>query len=251
MSALMKKIIHEADELVTNSEFTTQEFIRWGISRGKIIKIVPGVDCSLFYPHEKPSNLLERYHLQNKKVIMTVGRLDERKGHDVVIRAMTHLTKRFPELVYIIVGKGREEERLTKLTKDLNLNDSIIFTGFVGDELLRDYYNLCDIFVLPNRETEQNEQLRGDYEGFGIVFLEASACGKPVIAGNSGGSGEAVANGITGILIDPKSEEAVAQAIERILTDKEYAERLGKAGRQRAEKEFDWQHIANTVQEIL
>lgn len=251
MTMLMKKVIDEAEELVTNSEFTTQEYLRRGIPGGKIVKIVPGVDCSFFSPGEKPPDLIERYRLQNKRVIMTIGRLDERKGHDMVIRTMSQLTKRFPELIYMIVGKGREEQRLRNLSHDLKLNNHIVFTGFVVDEVLPAYYNLSDIFILPNRETELNTQLRGDYEGFGIVFLEAGACGKPVIAGNSGGSGEAVADGITGLLVDPKSEEAIARAIARILTDKEFAARLGATGRRRAEREFDWQHIAKTMEGIL
>jgi len=189
--------------------------------------------------------------LQGKQVIMTVGRLDERKGHDMVIRAVRLLVERFPQLVYMIVGKGREEQRLKGLAEDLSIGERIIFTGFVTDEALPDYYRLCDVFVLPNRETEDNKQMRGDYEGFGVVFLEASACGKPVIAGKSGGSGEAVVDGVTGLLVDPKSESEIANAIERILSDNEFAGRLGMDGRRRAEKEFDWKYAAEAMERIL
>ena len=251
MSWLMKKVIGEAEELVPNSEFTLLEYERWGVPREKMVTIVPGVDSVFFHPREKSQHLMEKYRLQDKQVIMTVGRLDERKGHDMVIRAMTQLTKRFPGVVYIIVGKGREEQRLKNLADNLKLHDQVIFTGFVADESLPDYYNLCDIFVLPNRETESHNQLKGDYEGFGVVFLEASSCGKPVIAGTSGGSCEAVVDGVTGLMVDPRSEGGIAHAVGRILADKNFANRLGMAGRNRAEKEFDWRHIAITMKSIL
>lgn len=251
MSWLMKKVIEEAEELVPNSEFTMLEYERWGVPREKMVTIVPGVDSIFFRPEGKSRYFAEKYRLQNKQIIMTVGRLDERKGHDMVIRAMTQLTKRFPDVVYMIVGKGREEQRLKNLADNLKLQDHVIFTGFVADESLPDYYNLCDVFVLPNRETESHDQLKGDYEGFGVVFLEASACGKPVIAGKSGGSCEAVVDGITGLMVDPRSEDDIAHAIERILEDKSFAGRLGMAGRYRAEKEFDWQHITRITESIL
>lgn len=251
ISRLMKKVIEEAEELVPNSEFTLLEYERWGVPREKMVTIVPGVDSVFFHPQDKSQHLIEKYRLRDKQVIMTVGRLDERKGHDMVIRAMTQLTKRFPDVVYMIVGKGREEQRLKSLADNLKLQELVIFTGFVADESLPDYYNLCDIFVLPNRETESNDQLKGDYEGFGVVFLEASACGKPVIGGKSGGSSEAVVDGITGLMVDPRSEEDIAHAIERILEDKSFAGRLGMAGRNRAEKEFDWQHITQITKNIL
>ncbi len=251
MSWLMKKVIEEAEELVPNSEFTLHEYERWGVPREKMVTIVPGVDTVFFHPEGKSRYLVEKYSLQDKLVIMTVGRLDERKGHDMVIRAMAHVVKQFPNAVYMIVGKGREEQRLKNLADNLKLQDLVVFTGFVADESLPDYYNLCDVFVLPNRETESHDQLKGDYEGFGVVFLEASACGKPVIAGKSGGSCEAVVNGVTGLMVDPRSESEIAHAIECILADKSFAGRLGMAGRNRAEKEFDWQHIAKTMENIL
>lgn len=248
---LMKKVIQEAEELITNSEYTSREFEQWGILREKIVKIVPGVDTALFCPQKKPPYLVQKYGLHGKQVILTVGRLDERKGHDMVMHAVQLLAERLPQLVYMIVGKGREEQRLKGLAEDLRIGERIIFTGFVTDEALPDYYRLCDVFVLPNRETEDNEQMRGDYEGFGVVFLEASACGKPVIAGKSGGSGEAVVDGVTGLLVDPKSEREIAHAIERILTDDEFAGRLGTDGRRRTEKEFDWQYAAEIMERIL
>ncbi len=251
VSTIMRKIIKEADELVTNSEFTLREYRQWGIPGEKMMKIIPGVDTAFFYPQERPEYLIEKYHLHEKQVIMTVGRLDERKGHDMVIRAMAHIVKRVDNVVYMIVGKGREEQRLKNLVESLKLHNHAVFTGFVADELLPAYYNLCDVFVLPNRETKLYNRLKGDYEGFGVVFLEASACGKPVIAGNSGGSKEAVVDGVTGLIVNSENEKEIARAIERILTNKNLARQLGTAGRTRVEREFDWQYIAKTMGKIL
>ncbi|HIE03839.1 MAG TPA: glycosyltransferase, partial [Candidatus Latescibacteria bacterium] len=122
--------------------------------------------------------------------------------------------------------------------------------GFVPDEELPAHYNLCDVFVLPNRETEESDYLRGDYEGFGIVFLEAGACAKPVIGGRSGGVEEAVVDGVTGLLADPRSTEEVADGVIQLLEDRELARRLGQEGRRRAQ-EFDWGKLSAKVREIL
>jgi phosphatidylinositol alpha-1,6-mannosyltransferase len=126
----------------------------------------------------------------------------------------------------------------------------VIFVGYVHDDQLPKYYNLCDIFVLPNRVTVKSA-LKGDYEGFGIVFLEASACGKPVIGGRSGGVTDAILDGLTGYLVDPLSSEDIASVIKRLIDDHALREKMGDAGRDWVVKNFDWKVLMKRFEEIL
>ena len=249
LSRLIGRITGEAEEVVPNSKFTLEEYLRFGVPRGKMVKITPGVDPEAFAPRGRPLEMVRRYGLDGP-TLLTVGRLDERKGHDVVIRALPKVAERFPKVKYLVVGKGREEERLKALAHEVGVEDKVIFAGFVPDEELPAHYNLCDVFVLPNRETERSDYLRGDYEGFGIVFLEAGACAKPVVAGRSGGVEEVVVDGVTGLLVDPRSPEEVADATIKLLEDRDLRERLGREGRRLA-GQFDWRKLSLKLEEIL
>ncbi|RKY57866.1 MAG: hypothetical protein DRP94_07835 [Candidatus Latescibacterota bacterium] len=249
LSRLIGRITEEAEEVVPNSDFTLEEYLRFGVPREKMVKITPGVDPEAFAPRGKPLEIVRRYGLDGP-TLLTVGRLDERKGHDVVINALPKVAERFPKVKYLVVGKGREEERLKALARKVGVEDKVIFVGFVPDEELPGYYNVCDLFVLPNRETEESDYLRGDYEGFGIVFLEAGACAKPVVGGRSGGVEEAVVDGVTGLLVDPRSPEEVAGAVIELLEDRDLRERLGREGRRRAEQ-FDWRKLSLKLEGIL
>jgi phosphatidylinositol alpha-1,6-mannosyltransferase len=247
---LMKGILDGSEWVVTNSEATSREFVAFGVCKGKIRRVYPGVDLTVFRPDPPDQVLLERYRLGGRRVLLTVARLDQRKGHDTVMRAIARERERLGEAVYLIVGTGREEGRLRNLAKELGLEDRVIFVGYVPDGELPGYYTLCDLFVMPNRVTE-GTSLAGDVEGFGITFIEAAACGKPSIGGRSGGAVEAIVDGETGFLVDPLSVEEVASAIVRLLEDHELRERLGRKGRERVERMFDWRIVARQVEEIL
>src|SRR2546423_758845 len=145
---------------------------RIGPPAGRIRTISPGVDCVRFQPNPPPRDLIERHGLQGKKVILTVGRLVPRKGHRMVLAAMRKLLPVMPDLVYVIVGTGSEQEALRNIAAEWNLTGSVRFAGYVKDADLPAYYNACDLYVMPN--SEEN----GDLEGFGMVFTEANACGK-------------------------------------------------------------------------
>ncbi len=250
LAFIMKKVLSSAELIIANSGFTRDEYVRFGADKEKLFIITPGVDTTLFRPEEKPAGLMKKYNLYGKTVLLTVARLDERKGQDMIIEAVYLLKKEYPDIAYVIVGKGREEERFQQMVQERELQDSVIFAGYVPDEELPDYYNLCDIFVLPNRETE-NTSLKGDYEGFGTVFLEANACGKPVIGGMSGGVSDAIDDGVTGILVNPRSIEDVTSALENLLSDPHKRDQMGTAGRLRAEKDFDWKILTKKLEKIL
>jgi len=246
-ASLMHKVLEESEWIVTNSNMTSEEFLSFGVPKEKIKRVYPGVDPERFTPQPKDSKWVEKLNIQGKRVLLTVARLDQRKGHDKVIQTLPQLPE---DVVYLIGGKGREETRLRDLATSLQVEHRVHFLGFVPDEDLPTLYNLCDIFVMPNRVTE-GTALAGDIEGFGITFIEAGSCEKPVIAGRSGGAVEAVLDEQTGLLVEPTSEEEIAQAIARYLDDPGFAAQIGKQARKRIQNEFDWRILTKLVEEIL
>lgn len=174
--------------------------------------------------------------------MLTVGRLDLRKGHDMVIRALAALRQERPNVRYVIVGDGQERTRLMSLARNLGVQDAVLFAGYQPARLLPDYYRLCDVFAMPNRELPD-----GDTEGLGLVFLEAGACGKPVIGGRAGGAVEAVAHGRTGYLVDPTGPDDVAARLNELLADPALRREMGAAGRRYAVANFS---IANQAREL-
>ena len=129
------------------------------------------------------------------------------KGYDEIIRALPKIVSEVPDVAYVIVGEGDDSARISRLVRELGLGERVALTGRVSDAELLDYFNLCDVFAMPSLG-----------EGFGIVFLNALACGKPVVAGDKDASREAVLNGELGILVDPQSEPEIIRAIESVLS---------------------------------
>ncbi|MCS7173083.1 MAG: glycosyltransferase family 4 protein [Armatimonadetes bacterium] len=227
---LVQRVVAGASLVVANSRFTLNHYAALGMRprRAEILPPVP--DTRRFRPDLDPRPVRERYGLGDCRVVLTVGRLVERKGHDLVIRAIAAL--REEPVRYVIAGAGPEERRLRELAQALHVGDRVVFTGYVPDEELPGLYAACDVFVMPSRALE----VRDGVEGFGTTFLEAGACGKPVIGGRSGGVAEAVEEGVTGLLVDPQDAEALAEALRRLLRDPELRRRMGEAGRARAER---------------
>jgi len=244
---ILEKILQDADYIITNSEFTSQEVKRFNVDAKKVLKITPGVDIEKFRPDLDCSDINKQFGLGNKKVLLTVSRLVKRKGIDVVINALPGVIKENPDIVYLVVGTGEEEGYLKRLAREKGLEEKIIFTGYISDNELPKYYNACDIYIMPNKETKGEEIV----EGFGISFIEASACAKPVIGGITGGVKEAVSDGKTGLLVEPENSEIVAEAIIQLLKNEAYAIELGKNGRERVEKEFQWEDRAQMLKELL
>lgn len=244
---ILRCILNNADKIITNSSYTTDVFRRFGVEDLKLVRVSPCVDTNRFRPNIDVKDLAKQYKLENKKVIMTVGRLVARKGNDTVIQSLNKVVERIPDIRYLIVGDGPEKQRLKVLANDLKLEDYIVFTGFVSDEDLPGYYNLCDLYVLPNRETNDFDTI----EGFGITFVEASACGKPVIGGKSGGASDSILNGVTGVLVDSQDTEMLANKIIEILSKKELAGQFGLRGRERVLEEFRWEKMSKIVENLL
>lgn len=168
--------------------------------------------------------------------LLTLGRIERRKGHDHVIRSLSALVAAHPELIYVIAGDGPDRPRLEALVAELGLRRHVHFAGVVSEPekaaLLRD----SDLFVMPSRIDSATRSR----EGFGIAYLEAAWCGVPSLAGCAGGARDAVVDGVTGMLCDGARQEAVAAAIAECLGDPERLRRLGAAARERAQIEFSW-----------
>jgi glycosyltransferase involved in cell wall biosynthesis len=207
----IKLALRNADKIISVSNYTRQRLLQYkNIDAEKIVILTNTFDASKFKINPKPNYLLKRYNLTDKQpVILTVtrmGRMAKYKGYDQILHALLKVRLHLPNVHFILVGKGDDIPRIQALVSHLNLQDCVTIAGFVPDEELCDYYNLCDVFALPSKG-----------EGFGIVYLEALACGKPVLAGKQDGSIEPLVEGKLGCLVDPDNVEEIADNLIQIL----------------------------------
>ena len=246
---IMKKVLAGSEHIIANSVFTKTLVNGYKLAaREKIIVSTPGVDTDRYNPGKGPSDIKERYGIpEGHKVILSVSRLAVRKGHDNVIKALPDILRSYPDVVYLVVGEGNRRAELETLVRKKGLERNVIFAGEMPPEELVFFYNACDIFIMVPCYMRG----AGDVEGFGIVFLEANACGKPVIAGNSGGVPEAVIDGRTGLLVDPEDVGQIRDAVLRLLMDERYAGELGKNGLRRACNEFNWNSRAEELKKYV
>ncbi|MCP4603764.1 MAG: glycosyltransferase family 4 protein [Proteobacteria bacterium] len=242
--AARKKVLMGASGVFAVSRYTAGLVQNLGVPPHKVHVVPNGVDLNFFYPRNI-ENAKERLGLKNKRVILTAGRMIKRKGIDTVIKAFKQIEAGYPNLVYIVVGDGAYRSELENLAGSLADRGRIIFTGRINREDLADYYSLADLFVMPSRE-----EARGCVEGFGLVFLEANACGVPVIGGLSGGIPDAVEHDVNGLLVRPTDELALASAIKELLGNDKKRLQLGRQGRERA-KRFTWDACAQAILEKI
>ncbi len=236
--------LHRADGLLPVSRYTSSLLQELGVSSDRITVLHNGTDPQRFHP-EDGRNVRSALGLEERKILLTVGRLVPRKGIDTVLRALPYVAREIPEVHYLICGNGPDRDRLEGLARDLCVTERIRFLGEVVHDDLPRYYSACDVFVMPSRET------RPYVEGFGIVFLEANACGKPVVGAHSGGIPDAVRDGETGLLVEPDNEVELADALIRLLRDPALAVRLGENGRRRVLEEATWEHTARQLYEYI
>ena len=237
-----QKIVKEVDKLTYLTKFTFEQ-ISEAISSDQLEKfeqLTPGIDINMFNPENKNNGqsqkIRERFRLGNKPVVVCVSRLMARKGQDTLIEVWPEVLKKVPDAHLLIVGGGSLKQSLHKKTFDNNVHTSVTITGAVDWKELPGFYAAGDVFAMPVR----TRNLGFDVEGLGIVYLEASATGIPVIAGNSGGAPEAVIDGVTGFVLNPNNQMILAEKIIELLLNKELINRLGKQGRSWIEKQWQW-----------
>lgn len=248
---LKKFLFARCKTVIVNSKFTRDRLAqKYTIPLRNFVVMYPGVDINKFRPMteiELTENIRNyAVNIIDKNIILTVGRLDERKGHEMVIKALPYVKNEIPNISYLIAGDGSFRSQLEKQVHNLGLSDCVHFLGAVSDQDLLLLFNLCDAYVMPNREMDD-----GDTEGFGMVFIEANACRKPVIAGRCGGAVEAVKENVSGLLVNSMDTKDIARNIIKLLNDKQLAQSLGENGFKRAVAEFNWQKKCVEFQEII
>jgi len=240
---LYKRVLDGAARVFAVSAHTADCLVQCKVSEERLRVIHNGVRPEQFAPDGETRRHVDqarkRFALDGRFVLLTVARLVPRKGHLAVLSALAALKPRIPNLRYLIVGDGPTKDQLQRTVRQLSLEDVVSFGGEVSDQERTALLHACDVFVMPNSDILRPDGVL-DTEGFGIGFLEASACGKPVIAGKAGGAPEAVSDGQTGILVDPASTTELEDAIFRLYSDGDLALRLGLEGKQRVEREFTW-----------
>ena len=242
-------VLARARTIFSNSPFTTQEMIAFGLDPERVVELPLGADQEVYRPGAKDPAYVERLGLANRLVFLTVGRLVARKGVDSMLSALGEMREELPPWHYLVVSDGPHRPQLEALAADLGIESCVTFTGYVEETELPVYYNLCDIFAMPNREVQVEGGNSLSVEGFGIVFLEAAACGKPVIAGHSGGAVYAVEDGVSGFSVDPADPEALKHAIRQLLAP-ERRQAMGQAGIEFAGR-FSWERSAEILKQYL
>jgi phosphatidylinositol alpha-1,6-mannosyltransferase len=244
----MKSISRHVDHLTYLGEFTRSAIAK-SVTKDAVhsmVKIAPGIDIDHFSPVDA-SQLREELGLTHKKVIVSVGRLVHRKGQDVLIEAMPAIIKEVPQAQILMIGEGPYRSYLENRVKALGLQERVTFIGRIQYADLPRYICVGDLFVMPSRS-----RLAGlEVEGLGIVYLEASACGLPVIAGNSGGAPDAVLDGETGLVADGTSKTDVAAAVVELLLDSDRSKAMGIAGRQWIIQEWRWEIWSSRFAKLL
>ncbi len=245
---VMQRIAGGLDVLTCISDYTRRRLEPALGARTRLARLSPGVDVDRFTPDADGTAVRRRYGLGEAPVVVCVSRLVPRKGQDVLVAAWPRVLTRHPGARLLLVGGGPDEARLRRAVTARGLGSSVVFTGAVPPEHLPEHYAAGDVFAMPCRTR------RGglDVEGLGMVYLEAAACGLPVVAGTSGGAPEAVRDGGTGTVVgDPRSPEAVATAVTDLLGDPARARTMGVAGRAWVEQRWSWTTIAADFTALL
>ena len=235
----MKRIGNSVDHLTYLGEFTRQAISR-SLSQKSIdsmVKIAPGIDTSHFSPQADAIHRRTELGLEGKKIIVSVGRLVHRKGQDKLIEAFPTIAREIPNAHLLIVGEGPYRADLEKLVERLSLTENVTFVGRIFYDDLPSYLSASDVFVMPSRSRFFGLEV----EGLGIVYLEASACAIPVVAGISGGAPDAVQEGITGLCVDGTNAAQIAEAVIHICSDSKLAAKMGLAGRNWVIEQWRWE----------
>jgi phosphatidylinositol alpha-1,6-mannosyltransferase len=245
---LMRRIGATVDVLTYLGDFT-RTAISKGISstaQSSMVKIAPGIDVDHFIPTDA-SALRESLGLTQKKVIVSVGRLVHRKGQDFLIESMPRILKSVPDAHLLLIGQGPYREHLEKLVRKNKLESSVTFIGRIQYKELPMYLCAGDIFAMPSRS-----RLMGlEVEGLGIVYLEASSCGLPVLAGNSGGAPDAVLQNKTGLVVDGTNEQEISAAAIELLSNSTSSKMMGISGRQWIIDNWRWEIWSKDFEDLL
>lgn len=238
------KYLARADAIIAVSQFTQMTLLDLGLPAERIHLIENAVDTTCFTPGPVDQSFLARWGISNKRLVVSVGRLVARKGFDQTIRSWPTIIAKHPEAHLLIIGAGPQQAELKQLIGEKKLQESVTLAGPLSNDDLISAYRSADLFIMPNRTMPD-----GDTEGFGLVFLEANACGRAVIGGRAGGAVEAVRDGVTGLLVDGNFAPEIANAVSRLLADDELRRRLENGGLAHAQAN-SWTNRATAFQSL-
>jgi len=249
VAAFYRRVYARARKVIAISTFTRNKLAEFGVPAAHIEIVHPGAPEARPLPPECLDGLRHRFVLDGHgPVILAVGRLVPRKGHQILVRAMPRVLERYPNAVLVIAGQGPSIYAITQEAWRHGIRNQVRLLEGLSDEEISGLYQVCDVFALPTSEAPSSHH--GQVEGFGLVFIEAGAHGKPVVAGRSGGVVDAVRDGETGLLVEPNDPDALAGAILSLLDHPDHARELGENGRRRAETELNWMVFARRLLEI-
>ncbi|MDP9241189.1 MAG: glycosyltransferase family 4 protein [Actinomycetota bacterium] len=245
--ALLRRIGASVDVVTYLGEYTRS---RLAVALGpsvRLERLAPGVDATMFSPSVDGSAVRTRLGLARRPVVVCVSRLVARKGQDTLIQALPLIRSAVPDAALLLVGGGPDQPRLQRLVVECGVADDVVFTGSVPWPDLPAHYAAGDVFAMPCRTRRRGL----DVEGLGMVYLEGSATGLPVVAGDSGGAPDAVLDGETGSVVDGRSVPAVAQAVSGLLADPTLARAMGDKGRAWVERDWRWDTVAARLGALL
>ncbi|MEV8515582.1 glycosyltransferase family 4 protein [Dactylosporangium sp. NPDC051484] len=245
--ALLRRIARGADVVTYLGEYTRSRLARAIGGLTVLERLAPGVDVDAYTPRVDGSGVRARYGLTGRPVVVCVSRLVPRKGQDVLIRALPKVRRAVPDAALLIVSGGPYQPTLQRLAREQGVAGDVVFTGSVSWAELPAHYAAGDVFAMPCRTRRRGL----DVEGLGIVYLEASATGLPVLAGDSGGAPDAVREGETGFVVPGRDVDAVADRLIDLLRDRDLAARMGAAGRAWVESEWRWETQAARLHTLL
>ncbi len=232
---LFRAVYRRSERCVAISRFTRSRLVGFGVPEDRVAVVLPGAAQPAPLPETDRIAVRARFGLGDGKVVLSVGRFVPRKNHLTLVQAWPRVLDRCPNAHLVMAGRGPIRDLCLQKARAYGVEGQVHCPGYVDGQTLAALYAVCDVFALPSAEEEG-----GQVEGFGLVFCEAQACGKPVVAGRSGGVADAVRNQETGLLVNPEDVDAVADAVATLLLDAPRAQKMGEAGRARVEKELNW-----------
>jgi phosphatidylinositol alpha-1,6-mannosyltransferase len=246
--AIARWAFSQPDVVVCVSEYTRQLMLSIGVRPARVEVIHNGADDQVFVaqPSQNSPALRHRLGLDAARLLLTVGSVTERKGQEVVIRALPYILKELPDVHYLMAGLPHIQTDLTGLARQLGVAERIHFLGRVGQDALVEALQACDLFVMTSRHSSD-----GDSEGYGIAVIEAALCGKPAVVSGESGLAEAVIQEQTGLLVPEDAPKETAQAIIRLLKDDALRQQMGRAAHQRASRECTWDRRVETYDALL
>jgi len=244
-SSLNKRLIrstNNADYIIANSNFTKELAIKVGIDKSKISIIFPGI--------QKPKNIENILKIKAEKIfedsfpkIITVARLDKRKGHDKILMLVKNLKSKFPKIKYVSIGLGKEEDNLLKLTKELDIEKEVIFLKNIDSDLKIALITEANLFLMPSRIEKKS------VEGFGISFTEAASCGVGSIGGKDGGASDAIVHNKTGLICDGNDLNSIYDSVVNFFSNENYI-KFGKNA-QEFSKKFHWDKVVKNYIKLI